>query len=267
MTTEFAPFLQQTFPLPVLQERVKIVLALARYASSSWRDIYSGQMEPGARTYVSAVEAVCSTHFFNYIEVPKRAHKMMRQPGDTTELVLEVFDRVIKDAGLETQEFGTPHFGNEELETVFSKRFGTEVISMGYEANPTVLSAFQQAFDNYRQAQTRLLAYTAIYHLTRISEYNDSDPRLGCPPLRTHLWERTNHFMRDMLVFSGLLGGQAHVQVLKLAARNMCHKEDTEDIQYSIIQFLTADGRVPGMYASETSKRFAADIREKYDAL
>jgi hypothetical protein len=266
MTIEFTPFLHQTFSLPILQDRVKIILALARYATSSWRDVYSGQMEPEARAYVSAVEAVCSSHFFNYFEVPKRAQKMMRQPGDTTELVLEVFDRV-QAAGLETQELGTPHFGNEDLETVFSKRFGTEVISMGYEANPTVLSAFQQAFDNYRQAQTRLLAYTAIYHLTRVSEYNDSDPRLSCPALRTHLWERVNHFMRDMLVFSGLLGGQAHVQVLKLAARNMCHKEDPKDIQYSIIQFLTADGRVPGMYASKTSERFAADIREKYVAL
>lgn len=268
MTTEFTPYFMQIFPLPILQERSQIVLSLARYATSSWRDIYSGNMDPRASQYVQSIEAAISHHFFSYYELPKAVRPKMRQPGDSIELVIKAFENAIRYNGIEQGEFGTPHVNNDRLAEVFSKHFDTKAISLGSDAKPSVQGAFQQACDNYRQMQTRMLTYVAIHDLVRESEWNDGVVnRVSCPALRDHLYERSGHFLRDMLVFSGLLGGEVHTNTLKLAARQMCHKEDGDGIQYSIMQFLTADGRHPGSYLGATSDKFAKDIKEKYDAL
>lgn len=263
--SEFTPFLQQTYPLDLLQQRARLVEGLARYVTGDWRDVYKGTEDPRAAEFRASVKSAMFDVFSQHFDIPKRVRASMRDPGDTNSLVLKAFSDVV-DA-TDEESLCTPHFSDEALVKAFSKRFKTSVVNLGDEAKPSVLGAFQMACDSYRQATTRRAALQAITLLVTTNEYS------GCPNLThlgdlfSHLYERKSYFMRNMLVFSGLLGGQAHTQTIKLAAREMCHKEDPEDIQYSVMHFLTTDGRHPGIYHTKTHDEFVTDIRDKYDAL
>lgn len=263
--SEFKPFLQNTYPLEVLRERCSIIEQLTWYVVSDWRDMYRGTPDPRGAEFRQSAAGLVAQHFINHFTIPKRAAKSMAQPGDTIELVLDAYADAVRFA--DEAEFATPLFRNkDDLETAFSKRFGTEVVPLAGEAKPTVIGAFQSAYASLKQAKARRLTLIALMQLLQANEFNGPNI-MHFSALQAHIFERIGYFTRNVMLFSGMLGGQTHAQVLKMVAREMCHKEDPDGIQYSIMHFLHADGQHPGAYSSKAGDDFRADIRAKYDAL
>ena len=264
MRDDFNPFLQNTFPLDVLRERSTIIEQLTWYVVGDWRDIYRGTPDPRAAEFRQSAAGLVAQHFIQYFEVTKRAQKLMRDPGDTIELVLDAFAEVGRLA--DEEDYATPLFRNEALVAAFEQRFKTSIVPLSGDAKPSVLGAFQASYGALRQAKARRVSLSALVCLLQANEHSQpSIVHFGA--LQQHLFERIGYFTRNVLLFSGLLGGQTHAQMLKMVARDMCHKEDPDGIQFSIMHYLTADGSHPGSYASKADDDFRADIRAKYDAL
>jgi len=266
---DFKPFMMNTFAMPILQRRARVINDLTRYMTHNWRDLYRGDMDPRAEVFRQSVQGHMSRHFFEYHDMTDKVRAKMRQPGDTAELVISAFEEAIR---LDDSEFiAVPHFSDHALVEAFEKRFhllpyGASLVNCG-EEEPSVLGAYRMACKNFSQAQTRRLSYTALQVLLQASEYHSHTKLAEADALLANLYGDMSAAMKDMLVFSGLLGGQTHAMTVKLVARHMCHKEDPDGIQYSIMHFITADRRHPGIYQSSTGEAFKADIKAKYEAL
>lgn len=268
--SDFKPFLANIFPLPLLQERAKIINSLARYVTHNWRDPYRGKPDPRAETFRQAVQGLMARHFIEYHDMTPAVRKKMRDPGDTTELVMEAYDEAIRFD--ESEFIAVPHFSDEKLVKAFTERFGklplgAQVVNCGEEEKPSVQGAFSMATKNFAQASTRLLTFSVIHKLLQFSEYTNGPELAESAALRDSLYADLSASMKDMLLFGGLLGGQAHAQAVKLVARMTCHKEQESFIQFSVMHFITADRRHPGIHATKTVDALRADIRAKYDAL
>lgn len=267
---EFKPFMMNTFAMPILQQRAQIINDLTRYMTHSWRDVYRGDMDPRAEVFRQAAQGAMSRHFFEYHDMTDKVRAKMRQPGDTIELVLDAFEKAIRLD--EAEHIAIPHFLHAGLVQKFGERFGqlpydARVISVGEEEQPSVLGAYRMACNNFSQAQTRRLSYTVLQILLQHSEYNSCAELAEGGALLSHLYGEISAAMKDMLLFAGLLGGQAQAQTIKRVAREMCHKENEDGIQFGIMHFITADRRSPGIYATAASEAFRADIKAKYEAL
>lgn len=267
---EFKPFMMNVFAMPILQRRAQIINDLTRYMTQNWRDLYRGDMDPRAEVFRQSVQGHMARHFFEFHDMTDTVRKKMRQPGDTYELVIAAYEEAFR---LDDSEFvAVPHFSDPKLVEAFKARFGllpysAQLISVGDEEEPSVLGAYKMACKNFSQAQTRKLTFTALQCLLQVSEFHSHSKLAESDALLAHLYGDIAAAMKDMLLFSGLLGGQAHAQTVKLVARMMCHKEDLDGIQYSIMHFITADRRHPGMYPAKVAEAFKADIRKKYEAL
>jgi hypothetical protein len=264
MTTEFTPFFQNTFPLEVLKERAGILDSLVGYVTTGWVDPYTRRAAADANTFWESVRASVFTHFALYEEIPKRLRARMRAPGDTPDRLVAIFTEAKRFYGVKL--LATPPFASDDLAQYFSKQLGTETISAYAEAKPTVEGAFKMARDNFIQAGTRTVSLYAICSLVKRAKYYDVSLS-GQGALREHLYQQRVMFMRDMLVFGGLLGGESQREAVRMAAQQMCHKEDAGDIQYSIMQFLQPGGSIPGSYPAKSAEDFAADIKARYDSL
>lgn len=265
MSSDFTPFLNYTYPMPVLQERARIIQTLTQYAVSDWQDIYKGVRDPRAYEFQQSVDGLVANYFTMHQEIPKRLMKAVRQPRDTVELVVNAFD---KASHFDEAPFAIPHFNDAEIISAFEYAFDAKLIGMGGEAKPTVQGAYDMAYNNFLQANGRMLAVRSLYQLLRYNEWDNNDLRFSqVESLMSHLWERQAYHMRNMLLFGGLLGGKTNARTLKLVARQTCHKEDPDGIQFGIMHLLTSDGRHPGIYPTLTEASFRADVKALYDSL
>lgn len=268
--SRFTPFLSSLYPLPLLQQRVQIVLSLARYVTLNWRDQFTGSKDHGASTFCQSVEREMACHFFNFVEVTKSARKSFTQPLDTTEHVLQVFEEAYRMN--DAERIAVPHFDDKNLRTAFAEKFGgapyhARLINCNQEEVPTVEGAFRMAENNFIQSQTRRLTLSAIYGLLKLNDFSQQLP-LDCEgALLHHLYLQKELAIRDMLLFSGLLGGKVNTDTVKLVARHTCYRKDTDAVQYAVMHFINSDRRHPGMHMATTADALKADIKTKYEAL
>jgi hypothetical protein len=161
----------------------------------------------------------------------------------------------------------TPHFSSTQIQLAFEAEFKTVLISTHDEAEPTVLGAYSTALMNFYQTESRLCTLYALSSLLRPNDYSNQPPLDGAEEIRTELWRRAKQFLLEIALFGGLLGGKYAAESTRFLTHELCQKENPEDIKYSVIQFLQADGRHPGRFLSETEELFRNDIAEKYNAL
>ncbi len=155
MSTEdkFTPFLANTYPLSLLQERAKLINSMVRYVTHSWRDIYSGKMDPGVAKLHESVQGAMARPFMEYHDMSKALRaKIMRDPVDTAELVLDAYAEAIRF--MEPEFIAVPHFSDEALMDAFAKRFhllplAAQVVSVGEEAEPTARRAVRAGRDRH----------------------------------------------------------------------------------------------------------------------
>jgi hypothetical protein len=106
-----------TFALPILQERAKLINSLAWYVTHNWRDMYRGKMDPRSDVFRQSVQGAMAHHFVEYHEVTPALRKKMRDPGDTQARVLDAYDEAIRFD--ESEFIAVPHFRNDKLSSAF----------------------------------------------------------------------------------------------------------------------------------------------------
>ncbi|MBT9137774.1 MAG: hypothetical protein DDT31_00313 [Syntrophomonadaceae bacterium] len=268
--TELTPFMMNVYPMPVLQARAQIINDLAQYVSFNWRDPYNNTLDPRAEVFRQSVQGCIARHFFEFHDMTDVARKRMQQPGDTYELVLSAYDKAIQ---LDNSEFITvPHFRDPKLVKFFTEYFSKlsyplQPIKANEQEEPSVLGAYNMACKNFSQNQTRILTFGVLQQLLQINWHPSHNKLAEGDALVAKLYHDLSTTMRDMLLFSGLLGGDTHTHAIKLVARHMCHKENHASAEYSIMQFITVDRCLPGRYLAKTNDSLKDDIRQKYEAL
>jgi hypothetical protein len=197
----------------------------------------------------------------------KRMSKLPKgYEGDTNEILFWAFDEGMSNCGVDPLK-AIPHFRDEGLTSAFGKKFYARVIPSYNEAEPSVDGAYNQALDNFHQTEGRLAAMHSLYFLLRTNTHGGIAHLLGFDEIRSTLFQRRDQFLRHVATFGAMLGGARAAAAAQLLALECCHKEDGENIQYSIVQFLQADGVVPGRWSSDADEKFRADIKRRFDAL
>lgn len=122
----------------------------------------------------------------------------------------------------------------------------------------TVTDALRIARDNRARAQTRIvLLYLLSSHLPTSSRSADlsSPAQQSVDAASKFLWEMLRQFDRHVLMFSIVIGGEeierCRTEVLE---NNLCPG-------YSVMQYLSQDGVLPGRWLSGTEETFFASLK------
>jgi len=256
-------FLSWTYSFEVLQARCNIVEDVLRYALKGAENQYDAPYAHPKAALLKADVKARMYEVFRPLVMPKNGKAMVNPAGDTNELLFAAFEEA-RTYAMVDQIKAIPHFSSPELTSAFGKKFFARTISMGAEVHPSVEGAFDQARANFQQCESRLVALHSLYTLVSMNQYGNVPELMGFDEIRKTLWERRQKFLRDIAMFGGLLGGHRAKAVACMLARESCHKTDPADVQYSIIQFLTADGVVPGRWSADQDEAFRKDIALKY---
>lgn len=257
----FKSFLSWTYPQEVLMERQQVIEDLVRYVVRGCESPYGRQENhPQEQPFTDRVRSMMLSECQPRL-VTKR--KMKVNCGDTTKLVLEAFRTAIKNTRMTS--ICTPHFSNAALCEAFGNEFGVAVVPLVNEAPPTVVGAYHQALADLYQAETRLVALAAINELLMSPYY--ADRLTGYGELRDTLYQRRDRVLLNVATFGCLLGPESAATVARILAEKRCHAPDEGALQYSIIEYLQPDCRVPGSYLTSTVGAFRIDIKRYYDRL
>lgn len=260
--SDFKPFLNYVYPLSVLQARAKILLSMVRYVTEAAADPYERKNHPFAGTFRDAVSAAVAYPFIDNVVAPKR---FQVDAGSTAQLIAKSYTDVQKWRKFEAP-FAVPLFtaDDETIDTLQALFPDSKEISMADSAKPTVLGAYELASRNISQIEMQMLTLHVVCDLARHSEYTQGQQLAGSDELLRTLFERHSGFLRDYLMFGGLLGGSYATEAIKKVARYTCYDGDTN---YAIVQFLTGGGRHPGIYKTQLDTDFKADIERHYNKL
>lgn len=264
-STDEKLFLNWMYPFEVLQARCTIIEDLVRYIGKGVDDPYDpSKRHPQWRAFEADVRARL---YETFRPLMKRQSKTPAGvEGDTREILFYAFDEGMANCSIDRLK-AIPHFRDEGLISDFGKKFYARVIPSYHEADPSVDGAYNQSLDNFHQTEGRLAALHALYFLLRTNHHGNIAELLGFEEIRRTLFERRDQFMRYIAMFGGLLGGAKAAAAVQLLALESCHKEHSDYVQYSIIQFLQADGVVPGRWLGESDEKFRNDIKRRFDAL
>lgn len=127
----------------------------------------------------------------------------------------------------------------------------------GQEPN-TAADALRIARSNRTRAQTRIvLLYLLSSHLPTMGRSSDqnSPPQQAVDAASKFLWEMLRQFDRHVMMFSIVIGGdeieRCRTEVL----------ENNLSPGYSVMQYLSQDGVLPGRWLSETEETFFASLK------
>jgi hypothetical protein len=186
--------------------------------------------------------------------------------GDTKEMVITFFEDAQKRSGYSCRS-ATPQFSLPDVELAFNKHFNSCVIPVWISAECTVHGALTRALQNLSNVDARIVSLYAIHDLLRMMEHRHEPDLAGFNEIYETLLQRRNGFTINALMFAGMIGGQVQADVVRSVARDRCHKENSDGCEYSLVQYLTEDGMVPGSWSSTQEMALRNDIKAKYNAL
>ena len=253
-------FISWSFDPAISSERTLIITDMLYF-------IREGLQEPiGPRqrnVHFEQVEAQVKAAMFEKLNSPmaKPLTKKQYQPaGDTVEMVVDLL--VSNKKRLDSSAFIAGfRCGNITSQLVSHPNINILWSPTIDEESTSVLTAWEMTYSNLVRANTRLVLMHTLLSLLQMPS-----PPTGWEEARKELWVRRTAFQRDLLVFSALQGADHLKAALHLIAPTMCYAPEGET-QYSVIPFVSVDGRSPGHWLTVTEKGLADDIRRKYEAL
>ncbi len=257
------PFINWTYSYEVLQERAIIVQRLAAFALQGTGSKYTaGELHKSHATLMNAVQTRLAEAFVQ--PVLSKAGKRLKSAsaGDTIEMVIETFKK--KNCWNQLPLTITPPLEGTVVDAAFQAAFNTTSAPLG-QAEPSVAGAYQRAKDNYFLTCSRIHSLHALQQLLRRSEHGVDETMLGFSDISAAQYKNTQHYLELMMLFGGLLGGEAAREAVRMVAEQSCHS--TSDTRFSIMHFLTVDNYSPGSYYSADDEAFRKDIAEKYNNL
>lgn len=260
-TDEPKQFLNQFYPLDVLQRRVRLINDLVRFILRGCESRY-GKLEqhPASEQFRMSVNSfIFAVYNQHSVEIAKRV-KM--NAGDDAELLIDAFKSSAQLSGITLVE--PPAISDEAVDKAFALAFGIKRSSCE-EAKPSVRGAYQMARANLARAETRQVALAALETLVK-PMYGRDVELTGSGALRAHLYAQRNDFLRNIVCFGSLLGGKARTDSIRLLVNYIAHDPGAA-CQYSVMHFLQPDGVYPGRYLTATEEAFRTDIEAKYEAL
>ena len=269
MTEEsFKPFLSWTYDREIVIERVGIINELVSFITRGAYNNWNRQPHEKTGTFTNAVAAAMQPAFIPLIKKVPRSWKAvgLAAAGDTAELLIAAFKEGQRYSHYD-EFLSCPPFSNEELVKKFCTALNTNVCQHWNEASPTVLGAYRKAIENMTVSETRLASAYAIRRLLRRDDYDQGVTIEGFDEICHANRLQREHFKINAATFGGLLGDQVAKDVARMLARDCCHKEDDNDIDYSVMHFLYADGRAPGSWSSTDADKLRADIMKCYNEL
>lgn len=262
---EMKIFLNWSYPFEVLQERCRIIEDLLKYIRKGTVDQFD--LAKSHDSWQQFEADVKSRMYEAHRPLMKRLSKPPKgHEGDTREILFWAFVEGMLNCSVDRLK-AIPHFSSPELASAFGKKFNARMIPSYHVAESSVEGAYNQALDNFYQTEARLAAQNSLYFLLSRTEYENVPELLGFDAIRKTLWERRDSFLRQVATFGALLGGAKAAAAAQLLALELCHKEEGEFVQYSVVQFLMADGIFPSRWESEPVNKFREDIKRRFDAL
>lgn len=255
-------FLGEFYPQEVKQQRYQIIENLSREIVRGAENRYGKKAyENPVFSRFEASIAACTFPFFR--SNPKMPKNWRAETGDTYSLLAAAYNDAM--SWLRASIIATPFFGVPDFENRFREQFSTVDFSWGASVEPTLEGAYEMARLNFAATETRILSITVLKTLLRRSEFNQVNID-GAEEIRDAFWQQRNAFMRDMLVFGAMIGGEAHTKAVKLAI-NQTMYDPKLDVNYSIIEYLQPNGRSPGSWPTSVDEKFRAAIKAGYEAL
>lgn len=255
-------FLSEVLPADAKETRFTVIDDMVRYIQQCVGPQYGRE---GGLQEFSQFQTSVSAALFRFaarsVKLPKN---FMADAAEKTALmVVEAIQEGMRFASAE--RICVTHFANKEIAKAVQA--DTNAIQLSWEEPevPSVESAFQMAQDNFIRLETGIVYLYAIYKMARPSPYSNFD-LAGGDAVRSFMYSRRAQFMKNILLFGGLLGGVQAAVAVKMVAREMVYNPNS-DIDFSVIEYLQPFGRVPGSYLSKYNEDFMKDIINKYETL
>lgn len=256
------PFISWIYAQDVNLERCQIVQALVQDILDGVADQHERSQHPKAELLTAAVKArLYDAQVPRFATTSKRKFKP-QDAGDTAEMLVKAFQDGLKFSFVRELKLAPPVPVAEEA---VAKALNCEA-QQYFEASPSVDGALMMARYNLERTRTRQVSTYVLSKLLQVSEFYDT-PLPGLGEIRETLWSREAKFLRDMVLFGCLAGGNAAKAAIRELALSTCHKEDPTEVRYSIMHFLQHEGRSPGSYYTATDEAFRADIELKFKNL
>lgn len=261
--TDFKAFLSWTYTPETLAKRRVIIDDLVRYVLRGAEHPYNkSKQHPRAAEFTDAARSkILTAYEQQLVKMPK---KYKPDEGDTNTLVLDAFAEA-RNISRMNARIACPTFTDAELVKDFCRVYQTKILETWKEPTPSVQGAYEMAVMNLTQAETRLVALRAVRSLLQQNEFrNEEFP--AAYEISLALGEQHRKFLMEMVLFAGLVGGDVAKDGIRQLAEELC-VNPTGGIEFSVIQFLKADGHSPGWWSSKTEEALRKDIMKKYKAL
>lgn len=255
-------FLSEFLPAAVKETRFKVIDDMVRYLQQCVGPQYGhndGLQE--FSQFQTSVSAALFRFAARSVKLPKNF--MADAAEKTAPMVVEAIQNGMRFASVE--RICVTHFTNKEIAKAVQTDTNAVQLSWNEPDIPSVESAFQMAQDNFIRLETGIVYLNAIYKMARPSPYSNFY-LAGGDAVRSFLYSRREQFMKNILLFGGLLGGERAAEAVKMVARKMIYNPNS-DINFSVIGYLQPFGCVPGCYLSKYEEDFMKDIADKYESL
>lgn len=258
------PFISWTYAPEINAERCEIVLTLVRDILEGVADQHERSQHPQAEVLTAAVKA----RLYD-AQVPRFASSSNRKfkpqdAGNTAELLVKAFQDGLKFSFVRELKLAPP-LSMKYDQALVARELKCEV-QQYFEASPSVDGALMMARYNLERTRTRQVMTYALSRLLQVSEHHDV-PLSGMSEIRETLWSREAKFLRNVVLFGCLAGGDDAKAAIRELALSTCHKEDPTEVRFSIMHFLQHEGRSPGSYYTAEDDAFRADIEQKFKNL
>lgn len=241
--------------------RCRILEDLMRFVFDGCVDPYKGAQHAKAKVFENDIKA----RLFDALQPSILKYKADgKTDGSTSAMLIAAFSTAERFTGLKLKV--TPLIRDKAIETEFVKQFGCKP-RVWRESEPTVEGAYSMARANYEVMTSRIITLNALLELVRESNHRNVEIPEGWHELRTTLFERRSEFLRNMLMFGGMLGGSAAAAAVHEAATTSCYKEDPDAIQYAVAHFMIPDGILPSRYDHDWAEALKTDIANCMKAL
>lgn len=131
-----------------------------------------------------------------------------------------------------------------------------------FEAAAGVDKAWKVALYNADQAKSRLLSLYVLGSL--LPQGNSREPSAAedaYTKASQYFWVQINRFEHHALLFAAMLGGDALKATLTTAM------DSRFSADFSVIEYLYPDGKIPGSWQTEEEKQFRASLQAYKDSL
>lgn len=263
--SEFKAFMSWTYTPETLAARQRIIDDITRWVLRGAESQYGRPAQhPQHHTLQNAVRARMLEAYSPMMKLTAAQRKRIDE-GDTNTMLARIFEEAKKRSGF--RRLTTPKFSDKNVSLAFDAHFNTSILPVWIDAEPTVRGAAERALQNLANAETRLICLYALHDLTRMMEHRNEGELAGFKEVFETIAKYRNGFTIQALMFAGMVGGKFHADVVREIALDNCHKEVDDGRNYTLIQYLTEDGVIPGSWGSDQEKALRADIANHYDAL